>query len=310
MGVRADIAAYAKTEEEARTAARAAFAAMNHLDAVLSDYRADSEAMVLCRKPAGTPVVVGSDLYMVLEQALEFSTASSGVFDVTVGPVVQLWREARRDGVLPQEAVLRAAQERVGWEKVTLKCDPSGVPTVTLAVEGMRLDFGGIGKGYAADRALQVLRSQGLRSCLVAMSGDIAIGDPPPGKPGWTVELTSGGSDDPVGERRSIVVSNCGVSTSGDTEQFVEIEGHRYSHIVDPRTGQALEDWQADTLATIVASDATTSDAVCKMVCVLPFNQGMATLGAGQPCEAYLRSRTGGREISTLGFPKFAVPSN
>lgn len=270
MGVRVDIAAYAENREKATEAARAAFAAMNELDRILSDYRPDSEAMVLCSKPAGVPVPVSDDLHEVLRRAREISEATDGAFDVTVGPLVQLWRESRRENRLPDPEALRAAREKVGWRKVVLGTDGADLKTVTLLADGMRLDFGGIGKGYAADRALSVMQERGVPRTLVAVAGDIAAGDPPPDRKGWTVALERGGPDG-SSETEKMVIGNEGVSTSGDTEQFVEIGGVRYSHIVDPRTGTGLT---RSPVVTVVAPDTAACDALATAICVLGVERG------------------------------------
>jgi FAD:protein FMN transferase len=135
----------------------------------------------------------------------------------------------------------------------------------------MRLDVGGIAKGYAADQALAVLRAQGIDCALVAASGDIAIGDPPPGQPGWRVGIT------PIGSRsnsivRTLILSNAGISTSGDAEQFIEIDGTRYSHIVSPFTGLGLTE---RIQVTVVSTNATTTDSLATAVSVLGAKRGL-----------------------------------
>ena len=135
----------------------------------------------------------------------------------------------------------------------------------------MRLDFGGIAKGYAADRALDAMRAKGVRRALVVAGGDVAVGDPPPGERGWRVAIApfDGGTHDAT---RSLTLANRGVSTSGDAEQWVEISGTRYSHIFNPRTGRPLT---GQRQATVVARDATTSDMLATALCVLGTNDGM-----------------------------------
>ena len=146
--------------------------------------------MQLCKKFAteiGEPVKVSDDLFFVLAKAEELSKKSDGAFDVTVGPVVQLWRHARRTQELPDPKEFAAARAKVGYQKV--KLDPAK-KTVQLTTPGMQLDLGGIAKGYAADEALKLLQEKfGINHALVAASGDIACGDPPPGKDAWTVDI-------------------------------------------------------------------------------------------------------------------------
>jgi thiamine biosynthesis lipoprotein len=272
MGVKAQITAYSQSPQQARAAAAAAFAEMNRLDWILSDYRPDSEAMRLCQATAeplsasNTPrVEVSQDLYDALAASLRVAAASDGAFDPTVGALTVLWREARRSGRPPVPEALAAAKELVGWQGVLLGAgDGPATRTARLARPGMRLDFGGIGKGYAADRALAVMRTNGIQTALVALAGDIAAGDPPPGRRGWTVAILEGGPTG--GAATSVLLANRGISTSGDTEQFVQIDDRRYSHILDPRTGLGLEGIEA---VTVTASDATTADALATALRVL-----------------------------------------
>jgi len=140
----------------------------------------------------------------------------------------------------------------------------------------MRLDLGGIAKGYAADQALAILKGRGFARALVAASGDIAAGDPPPGQRGWRVSIAS--MDTRTNETvRSVVLHNAGISTSGDTEQFTEIDGVRYSHIVDPRIGVGLTN---RIQVTIIARNATTTDALATGVSVLGASRGLALADA------------------------------
>ena len=143
---------------------------------------------------------------------------------MTVGPIVRLWRQARKDRELPNSDVLKAAMKRVGYKNVELDAKAK---TVSLKVPGMLLDLGGIGKGYAADEALKVIGAEGITSALVAASGDIVVSKAPPGRDGWVVDIAPLPG---ARETRQLLLVNAAVSTSGDAEQFVEIAGVRYSH--------------------------------------------------------------------------------
>lgn len=279
MGVQARIVLYAPDEAVARKAARAAFDRIAALEDVMSDYRPGSEVRRLCVQPAGTPVPVSADLFAVLERAVWLSRLSDGAFDVTVAPVVQLWRTARRSGRLPSEAARRAALARVGWRHVRLD---AAARTVTLGRSGMQIDLGGIAKGYAIDQALAVLQAHGVERALVELGGDMVVGAPPPGEPGWRIRVAY--ADE---AHRWQILSHAAVSTSGDTEQFVEIDGRRYSHVVDPRTGLGLTTRVA---ATVVAPDAFTSDGLATMLTVLGREQGLSLVRAHFPeVEVYVR---------------------
>jgi thiamine biosynthesis lipoprotein len=262
MGTWFKITLYASDEEEARRAARDAFDRIADLDRMLTDYNPESELMRLCRRSGGAPVPVSRELFFVLGRAQDVSRRSGGAFDVTVGPVVRLWRRARRTGRLPDAQQIAEARELVGYQRVRLDEQHH---TVQLQKAGMRLDFGGIAKGYAADEALLVLKRRGIMSALVAAGGDIAVSGAPPDAPGWKIAIARLGDppDAPSGE---VILHHAAVSTSGDTEQFVEIDGKRYSHIVDPRTGMALTSRRS---ATVIASDGTAADSLTKVASVL-----------------------------------------
>jgi thiamine biosynthesis lipoprotein len=268
MGTTFTITLYAPNKGTAEAGAREAFRRVDALEDSMSDYQADSELMQLCDKPSGSPVPVSADLFEVMERAQRISGLSHGAFDITVGPYVRLWRFARKRKVLPTPAELAAAAPAVGYKKLRLDAKQR---TVTLLVPNMRLDLGGIAKGYAADEALKVLKKHGLSCALVAASGDIAIGDPPPDEPGWKVGIAA--IDARNNETtRTLLLQHCGISTSGDTEQFIEIGGVRYSHILDPATGLGLTN---RIQASIIAPDATTTDAAATTVCALGVRQGL-----------------------------------
>jgi thiamine biosynthesis lipoprotein len=266
MGTRFGIIVYASDPAAARKAAKEAFARVSELNGIMSDYQSTSELMRLCEKAGGPAVKVSGELFFVLSRAQQVSRESDGAFDVTVGPVVRLWRRARRTRQLPDPDKLKAALALVGYKNVVLD---EKARTVKLLKPGMQLDLGGIGKGYAADEALNVLVKHGLTRALVAAGGDIAVRDPPPGKPGWTIAIA------PVDAKKegpsNLFLANAAVSTSGDAEQYVEISGKRYSHIVDPRTGIGLVGRMS---ATVVAPNGITSDSLTKVVAVLGPKKG------------------------------------
>jgi thiamine biosynthesis lipoprotein len=256
MGIQARIVLYARDEAAATTACKAAYKRIEDLEAIMSDYRKDSELMQLCARAGQGPQWITRDLFRVLSRSKEIATQSGGAFDITVGPVIQLWRAARKETRLPDPGLLASAMRLVGIEK--LKLDPLA-RTAELTVPGMRLDLGGIGKGFASDEALKVLRNYGVRSALIEMGGDLVLGDAPPGTRGWVVNVPNAGGKD-------LSFSNCAVSSSGDTEQFLEIAGVRYSHVVDPKTGQALT---RRVQATVVAANGFTSDPLSTALTVM-----------------------------------------
>jgi len=277
MGVQARVVVFASEEATARAAARAALAEISRLNGIMSDYDNSSELMRLVRQDAGVPHPVSADLARVLEAGQTFAERSVGKFDVTVGPIVQLWRQARRDQHLPDADNLADARERSGWRLLTVHDG-----TATLAREGMQLDLGGIAKGYAAQRAVELLRARGFSRCMVALAGDVVVGDPPPGQDAWAIQIQTGNDS---GKPRTLRLANRAVSTSGDTEQFVEIDGVRYSHIVDPLTGIGLTN---RTAATVVAPDGMIADSLASAICVLGIDEADALIGQYDGCAAII----------------------
>jgi FAD:protein FMN transferase len=263
-----NIVLYSTDETTARRASRKAYDRIAQLNAVLSDYDPESELSRLCRSAGGPAVSVSIDLFEVLKRSREIWERSGGAFDVTIAPVGRLWRRARREHKLPDQARLEQARAFVGSDKLML--DPAA-RTVRLLKPGMKLDAGGIAKGYAAQAALDVLKAAGIKQALVAGSGDIVVGEPPPGARGWKVAiapLEPGHSEPP----RTLLLSSAAVSTAGDAERFVTIDGHRYSHIINPATGMGVEDRAS---VTVVAADGATADALETTVYILGPERGL-----------------------------------
>lgn len=279
MGVPFTLVLYSADEAQADRAAQAAFARVEELNGLFSDYDPESELMRLC-ETSGKPVKVSRELFEVLTQAVQLSRRTGGAFDVTVGPLVQLWRKARKTGELPSAEALQQARQKVGYQK--MKLDPKA-QTVELTVPGMRLDLGGIAKGYAADEALQVLKQHGIPQALVNGSGDIALGDPPPERDAWRIGIAPLDANAPPS--RSLQTAGRAVATSGDAWQYVEIDGQRYSHIVDPRTGLGL---QTRSSVTIVAPDGTAADSLASAVSVLPLKAALKLVDETKGTAAFI----------------------
>ena len=210
---------------------------------------------------------------------------SGGAFDVTIAPVGRLWRRARRDRKLPDPARIAEARQLVGSDKMVL--DPAA-RTVQLLKPGMKLDVGGIAKGYAAQAGLDVLRSKGITRALVGGAGDIVVGDPPPDAEGWKIAIAP--LDPKLGDRPpTLLLKNAAVSTAGDAERFVIIDGHRYSHIINPATGLGHEDRAA---VTVVAPDGATADALETTAYLLGPDRGLRLVDETPGAAAIFRRLT------------------
>jgi thiamine biosynthesis lipoprotein len=259
MGVRVTITLYAADSAKAEAAASAGFAQFAELEAIMSDYRADSELMQLCARAGQGPQRASPDLLTVIIRAQEIAEKSSGAFDITCSPLVRLWREARRSKKLPSKEALQSARQFVDFRNVLV-----GPGTIELKKPGMQLDLGGIAKGYACDRAIAAIKDKGIERSMCEAGGDIVACGAPPGKLGWHLAVAGA----PEG---FIWLKDGAVSTSGDAEQFVEIGGKRYSHIVNPHTGLGLTNRKQ---VSVIAKDGLTTDPLATTLCVLDEKEG------------------------------------
>lgn len=273
MGTQFNIALYAPDEATAQKAFEVAFARIQELDDRMSDYDATSELSRLSQSsPTSAPIAVSDDLWRVLVAAQELSQRSNGAFDVTVGPLTLLWRRTRRQRELPSQERLEQARAAVGYQHLRLHPDRQAVE---LLRPRMRLDLGGIAKGYASDEAIKAMNKLGVTQALVNASGGLSIADPPPGQKGWKVGVAP---LDPEAEpSRVLLLANCGVATSGDAWQYVEIEGTRYSHIIDPRTSLGLT---TRSSVTVVAPTGMLADGLATAASILGPEKGMDLIEA------------------------------
>ncbi|MEO2164349.1 MAG: FAD:protein FMN transferase [bacterium] len=260
MGTEFRVVLFARDEARARAVMTEALGRIRELDGVLSDYDPTSELRRLTgpQSEAGA-VRVSSDLMAMLLVARAVHAQTDGAFDLTVGPLVRLWRRAFRQGELPAPDSIDRALEQVGMDLLVLLPEDSQVwPTRA----GMGLDPGGIGKGFALDRALAVITEAGIDSALVEGGGDLVVSGPPPGQEGWRIALDWGPDASPD---RHLVLAHGAVATSGDLYQALRLEGQAYSHILDPRTGWAL---LGGRRASVVAPTGAQADALASALCV------------------------------------------
>ena len=259
MGMNARVTLYARHETQAKEAARGAFSAIADVDRALSHFNRRSEAMSLIGKQGSWPV--GPVLRDNLLLADEMHRISDGRFDASVGPLTQLWRDARRSGVLPDEDALAFAGKSVGWRDALLVEGNR----VSVRREGLLLDFGGSGKGYAVDKASTALVGHGITAAMIELGGDIRLMGPPPGSEGWTIALQV------KGKRQVLALANCAVSTSGPEFQSESWEGSRYSHVIDTASGKALTGHRQ---LSVIGADGRESDAAATIVAMMEPDEG------------------------------------
>lgn len=270
MGSVFRIELYTDDKEAAEKAVTEAFQRVEAINALASDYLPESELSRLNREPAHKAVPVSEDLFALIAKSLELAQLTEGAFDITAAYAVQQWRRAKRQKQLPTPEQTKKAIAMTDWHQLKLDAQAR---TVTKLKDGVLLDLGGIGKGYAADAALAVLNKHGITRALAAASGDLAIGDPPPGKEGWSIALRTFEKPEDQDTLLHVILRNCGCSTSGDLHQFLELDGKRYSHIIDPKTGLGLT---TRIGCSVISPHATTSDALATALCVMGVEKGLS----------------------------------
>ncbi|UCF42430.1 MAG: FAD:protein FMN transferase [Planctomycetota bacterium] len=287
MGTFARVIGVAADSDTAKRSIEAALAEITRVDELMSDYKEDSEISEVNRDGFERAVKVSEPTYEVLQKAVEFSELTGGAFDVTVGALVDLWRSAEEMNSVPSDAELAEARSRVGYDKLILD---SNEMTVRFAAEGMRLDLGGIAKGYAIDRAVEAMQTEGAMGGMIDIGGDIrCFGAPPEGKERWRIGLQDsravGGE---VGQGQILMVlelTDAAVATSGDYQRFVVIGGQRYSHIIDAESGYSGGEL---TSVTIIAKGAIEADALATAVSVKGVEGGLALVEQRKEAEAIL----------------------
>lgn len=259
MGSTYSLALYGEDPDRLEAAVEAAFDEVRRLDRMLSNYITTSEWSHVNRRAAEGGVKVSRELFDLLAACQDYSRASEGAFDITVGPLMKVWGFYKGSGRLPKPTEVLEALSRVGYQK--LRLDPAA-QTVRFGAAGMEIDPGGIGKGYAVDRVAEVLKEYGIQSALIsAGSSSIYALGAPPGEAGWRIQIRHPRIADRSVDR--ILLKDESFSTSGSYEKFFEAEGRVYSHIMDPRTGFPA---QGILSASVVAPRTLASEAWTKPV--------------------------------------------
>lgn len=252
MAAENEVQVHADDAGLAEEAARRAIAEVLRIEAKYSRYRADSVVSTINANAGGAPVAIDPETEQLLDYADECWRQSSGLFDATSGVLRRAWRFDQPR--VPRDEELAPLLALIGWNRVER---PAG--RVRLPERGMELDFGGFGKEYAVDRAAGVLREAGVASAMVSLAGDLAILGPQPGGSAWRVGVRHPRREGML--LAAIPVSSGAIATSGDYERFIEVEGVRHCHVLDPRTGRAARGFQSVTVhapSCLVAGSATT----------------------------------------------------
>jgi len=309
MGTLARIVVVAPNTKTAKKCIEAGFAEIKNVDKLMSDYKSDSEISQVNRDAFKHTVKVSEATYEVLQKAIEFSKLTGGAFDITVGPLVQLWRSASEANSVPTDAELRQARSKVGYEKLILDANETGV---RFAVDGMKLDLGGIAKGYAIDKAIESIQKCGALGAMVDIGGDIrCFGTASKGKSHWLIGLQDprkAKNDFDTGTPLLVLkLKNAAVTTSGNYRRFELINGKKYSHIINRNTGTCAIGTDAEALSsvTIIAKNATDADALATAVIVMGPEKGIALIERLSETEAILIPSQERKLIKTVGAEKF-----
>jgi len=305
MGTFARLVVIAADPNTANCCIEAALAEIQKVDELMSDYKSDSEISEINRDAFRRAVKISESTYQVLQRSIEISKLTGGAFDITVGPLVDLLRLAEKKGVSPSKAEIDRAESKVGFEK--LKLD-SRNRTVKFTVEGMRLDLGGIAKGYAVDKAVEAMQNVRAIGAMVDIGGDIrCFGVPTRGKKNWLIGLQDPNKPDEIITKTLpllvLKLTDAAVATSGGYRRFTLIDGKKYSHIIDRRTGISA---QGLSSVTIIASDATNADALATAVSVMGDERGLALIETMPGIEAILITTQSPHQIiKTSGVEKY-----
>jgi thiamine biosynthesis lipoprotein len=305
MGTFARVVAVAADSNTAKRCAEAAFAEIEEVEKRMNYHKSDSEISELNRDGFRRAVKVSKPTYEVLQRSIEFSELSCGAFDVTVGPLVDLWHSAQDANSIPNDAELQQARSKVGYDKLILDANET---SVRFAVDGMRVDLGGIAKGYALDKAVEAMQKGGAVGGMVIIGGEIqCFGLPQEGQNKWRIGLQDPDeAKDGFDAGTPLLVLNltdAAVATSGHYRRFVTIGGKRYSHIVDPKNGHSSESLAS---VTVICPSATDADALSTAVTVMGKEKGLALIEQMPGVEAILITPAPEfKQIQTTGAEKF-----
>jgi len=256
------IDAYTEDSEKLPSILDQAFDEVDRIDRLMSHYKADSPLSRINRDAAASPVAVEPELYDFIAEAIRYSRDSDGAFDITVGPLMKVWGFFRGEGRFPSDRDVEAVRPLIGWQHVIM--DP-GQRTIRFDRPGMELDLGGIAKGYAVDRVVKILRAAHVSAALISAGGSTIYGlGAPPNRTAWTVSI-----QDPVDSAkvaRDVALRDRALSVAGSSEKSFEVDGVRYSHIMDPRTGRPV---QGVLTVAVIARTGTEGDALDDALFVL-----------------------------------------
>lgn len=290
MGTLVSITAVAPSQEIAQTSIEAGFREIKRLEQLLSTWIPTSELSQVNAAAGRQPVVVGPETLELVSRSLDMARLTEGGFNIAVGPAVEAWSVTERERI-PTREELQALRLLVDWTTITI--DPQA-STIFLPKPGMRIDVGGIGKGYAADRVVDVMRKTGAKGGVVALSGDIKTFGDLPGMNGFPVGIRHPRQEGAL--IATVDLKNEAISTAGDYERYFEREGVRYHHILDP---QSLEPARKCRSVTVIAGEGTVADGLDTGIFVLGPERGMELVERLPDVEAVIIDDQGRVSVSS-----------
>jgi thiamine biosynthesis lipoprotein len=264
MGTVVEITLVGDDEEGAKKAALQAFQEIKRIEQLMSPWINSSDVTRINQSAGKEWVKVSPEMLRVIKKAQEISELSGGGFDITVGPLTQLWRTAREKGIPPSAEELKQKLNLVNFRNLMI--DQEG--KVFLRKKGMAIDLGGIAKGHAVDRAFEVLRTLGYKNLIVNAGGDLRVGGSKLDQP-WSIGIQAPRSSEKI--MATVTISDSAIATSGDYEKFFMYQGKRYHHIFNPRNGLPAEECQS---VTIICKEGMVADALATAVFVLGPEKG------------------------------------
>ncbi len=267
MGSRFDITVVANNEQEGNDYIDLAVAEIQRIEKLISSWDANSETSAINKNAGIQPVKVSPELFALIERAIRISELTDGAFDISYASMDRIWHFDGSMTAMPSEATIAASVAKVGYKNIVLD---KAASTVFLQKEGMKIGFGAIGKGYAADKAKALLMSKGVSAGIINASGDMNTWGKQPEGSYWKVAITN-----PMNKDKAFAllpIKNGAVVTSGDYEKYVQFNGIRYTHIIDPRTGYPAH---GIISATVFAPKAELADALATSVFVMGIDVGL-----------------------------------
>jgi len=266
FGTVVDVTVIAKTKSD-RSAIDMALSAMKDIDDKVSIYNVHSEISNVNQNAGLSEVKVSDDTFNILERAYKLSQLTDGAFDVSIGSIVSLWGFGTTKNKIPSDNEIAEKLPLINYEKIILDHTNK---TVKLADKGMKVDLGAIAVGYAVDKAVNVLKEKGVKNALVNGGGEIYAFGSPPKKSAWRVGIQHPRKPNAI--LGTIDLKDKAISTSGDYESYFEVNGKRYCHILNPKTGKPIENIMS---VTVVADNTTDADALSTAIMVMGEKEGM-----------------------------------